>query len=57
MRKIALFFKGHCDILGDKEVKVWQMLDLFVLDGIKDEKIPAYVEAAIEEDFASTKDW
>ena len=33
------------------------MLDLFVLDGITDEKVLAFVEAATKEDFLSTGDW
>ena len=34
-----------------------RMLDLFVRDAVSDEKVPAVVNAATEQDLASTKDW
>lgn len=33
------------------------MLDLFVLDAVSEEKIPAVVRPATENDFASTRNW
>ena len=33
------------------------MLDLFVLDAVSDERIPASVSAATEHDLAATKEW
>ena len=34
-----------------------RMLDLFVRDAVSDEKVPAVVNAATEQDLAPTKDW